>query len=228
MSPPESGQCGRCHTRLLNIIVRNSGNNNPVPGATITVRSDDESIIVVDGLAVGSDGRALIEVPQMGNYSVKILADGFITVDLEIEVKCTAAGCQADKLVAMSPELEAGETRIIMTWEKAQPTDLNIHVMSVKKSGGSMCRTFYGDKNGCTQISLDLDNTSGGLNGAETVTLLDNNVNKDYVYIIGVEDYRFQASGTLFLESGASISITNGVKTEDKRMVANTVNSDEQ
>ena len=117
-----------------------------------------------------------------------------------------------------------------MTWEKAQPTDLDIHVMSVKKTDESMCRTFYGDKTGCSQISLDLDNVRGGLNGAETVTLLDNNVNKDYVYIIAVEDYRFQSSGNLFLESGASISITNGVKTENTRMVANTatVNSNKQ
>ena len=81
----------------------------------------------------------------------------------------------------------------------------------------------------CGKMSISPHIISGGESGrAETVTLLDNNVNKDYVYIIAVEDYRFQASGTLFLESGASISITNGVKTEDKRMVANTVNSDEQ
>merc|ERR1719251_345823 len=105
-----------------------------------------------------------------------------------------------------------------MTWEKERPADVDIHVMSVRRSDNQTCRTFYGYKTGCPEISLDLDNTRGGLNGAETMTLLDNTVNKDYVYVIGIEDYNFESNGTPFLNSKAAVTITNGVKTVYKHM----------
>lgn len=127
----------------------------------------------------------------------------------------------------MSPELEAGETRIMLTWDDA-PSDIDIHIISVKKSDKSSCRTYYGNKSGCEKISLDLDNTSGGQNGAETMTLLDNAINQDYVYVIGIEDYNFESSGTPFLESGATVTITNGVKTVYKNMVADSVSYSEE
>ena len=93
-----------------------------------------------------------------------------------MEVECTTADCPNKRLVSLSPKLEAGETRIIMTWENDDPADIDLHVMAVKKSdrSRSTCRTFYQEKNNCEKISLDLDNTSGGHNGAETITLLDN------------------------------------------------------
>ena len=45
----------------------------------------------------------------------------------------------------------------------------------------------------------------------------------DTVYVIGIEDYNFEASGTPFLNSGAVVSITNGVKTVYKHMVADSI-----
>ena len=123
----------------------------------------------------------------------------------------------------MSPTLAAGETRIMLTWETEAPSDIDIHIVSVQKSDHSTCRTYYGNKSGCKKISQDLDNTSGGQNGAETMTLLDNAINKDYVYLIGIEDYNFESNGTPFLSSGATITVTNGVKTVYDRMVASSI-----
>jgi len=140
-----------------------------------------------------------------------------------MEVQCTSADCPNKKLVAMSPTLAAGETRIMLTWETEDPSDIDIHIVSVKKSDHSTCRTYYGNKSGCKKISQDLDNTSGGQNGAETMTLLDNAINKDYVYLIGIEDYNFESNGTPFLSSGATITVTNGVKTVYDRMEASSI-----
>ena len=112
-----------------------------------------------------------------------------------------------------------GQTRIMMTWEHLRPRNLDIRVVSVRKSDKKTCRTFHGNKKGCPKISLDLD----GLNGAETLTLLDKNVNKDYTYVIGVEDYNFEHRGARFLDSHCEIRITNRVKEEEKMMVAESV-----
>ena len=115
-----------------------------------------------------------------------------------------------------------------MTWEHLRPRNLDIRVVSVRKSDKKTCRTFHGNKRGCPKISLDLDNTRGGVNGAETLTLLDKNVNKDYTYVIGVEDYNFEHRGARFLDSHCEIRITNRVKEEQKMMVAESVTKAEE
>ena len=174
-------------------------------------------------MAVTSDGSLFIPVYKNGFYSVQIKADGFVTSDFEMEVQCTSEDCPNKRLVTMSPTLAAGETRVILNWETEAPSDIDIHIVSVKKSDQSTCRTYYGNKSGCKKISQDLDNTSGGQNGAETMTLLDNAINKDYVYLIGIMDYNFEDNGTPFLSSGATITITNGDKTVYDKMVASSI-----
>ena len=209
----------------LDIIVRNSQNNEAVTGAVVSVTIDDGSglAIIADDVAVGSDGSAFISVHKNGFYSVQIEAEGFVTSDFEMEVQCTSADCPNKRLISMSPTLAAGETRIMLTWGTETPKDIDIHIVSVKKSDHSTCRTYYGNKSGCKKISQDLDNTEGGQNGAETMTLLDNAINKDYVYLIGIEDYNFESNGTPFINSGATISVTNGVKTVYSSMVASSI-----
>ena len=122
----------------------------------------------------------------------------------------------------MSPTLSLGQTRIMMAWD-AMPADVDIHVMVIKKSDNRLCRTWYRHTSGCASISQDLDNTKGGLNGAETVTLLDNTVNSQYTYLIAMEDYAFEEEGTVSLKSGSGITITNGLQTVESDMNASSV-----
>ena len=173
--------------------------------------------VVADEVAFNG-GELLVPVSANGKYTGQIKADGFITADFEIEVACSADNCQVDKLVTLSPVLPPEKTRIMLTWEKANPRDVDIHVMAVKKSNSELCRTYFSNKNGCKSVSLDLDNTKGGLNGAETVTLLDNAINKDYRYLVGVNDYKFEDGGVPFLNSGSSITVTNGIQNVMKRL----------
>ena len=64
----------------------------------------------------------------------------------------------------MSPESAPEETRIMMTWDEL-PDDLDLHVMSVKKSDNSTCRTYPTEQKKCQQAAIqgDLDNTEGDL-----------------------------------------------------------------
>ena len=191
-------------------------------GAKISVNSSDGSIVFFD-VPVDKDGTKSIELPKTGNYTVKISADGFIDNIIQ-----NAFDEDIDIFVALSPELLPEETRIILTWDE-NPKDLDIFVMAVSKVSSTTCLTYYAQKNGCDEISLDLDNTNGGLNGAETVTLLNNTINKDYVYIIAIEDYHYtigNTNGSDFLESWATVRITNNVADETWGMVTYTLSSD--
>ena len=72
------------------------------------------------------------------------------------------------------------------------------------------CETSYRKKTGCNVATLDLDNTRGGNNGAETITLKEVDSQQDNVYMIFVNNY--QASKVAeFKVSEAHVTITNGV-----------------
>ena len=147
------------------------------------------------------------------------MAEGFILTDYEVTVACTSADCHIpQKLVAVSPVMTPGQTRIMITWETGSPSDVDTHVMAVRRSDRQMCKTFYRNKNGCSAVSQDLDNTSGGLNGTETVTLKDNAINSNYRYLDGIHDYGFEGNGFPFLNSRSSMTVTNGVQTVSKRI----------
>ena len=213
----------------LNVRVRNSQNNQPVTAALVSVFLDLE--IVAKDVAVDSAGLVFIPVPKNGTYRVQIKVEGFVTSEYEEEVGCSSEDCpkfspdSQPRLVAVSPTLALGETRIIMSWETENPRDIDIHIVSVKKSDRSTCETSFRQKNSCKKINLDQDNTQGGHNGAETMTLMDSAINKDYVYLIAIEDYNFESNGTPFLSSGARIQVTNGVKTVYAKMEASYISS---
>jgi len=202
----------------LDLTLRNSQDNSIITPATVSVSRlvEDGSMPVAEGVPV-DNGHVFIKISdengvwENGRYAVSVQATGFITADFIMEVNCeSAADCQNVRLVAMSPELEAGQIRIMMTWID-HPNDLDFYVMAVRKSDKSMCKTYYA--NNCEEITLDMDTTSlNNGNGAETMTLWDSSFNQDFVYLIGTHDYSFEQDGSLFLDSSAAITITNGVK----------------
>ena len=112
-----------------------------------------------------------------------------------------------------------------MTWQTENPQDIDLYVMSVKKTDHrDTCKTYWDEKDNCQGLNLDVDNRKGGPQGAETITLTNNAINKDYVYLIAIEEYNFDFNDQKpFLSSGASIIVTNGVKTEYARMEASSI-----
>ena len=125
--------------------MRNSQNNNPVTGAVVSVTNEDG--VVAKNVTVNAEGIAVIPVKKNGLYKVHVEAEGFVSSDIEMEVKCTLAGpCPNKKLVTLSPTLEAGETRIMMNWETNTPSDVDLHIIAVKSSDQSTCRTYFKKK----------------------------------------------------------------------------------
>merc|ERR1711962_874773 len=80
---------------------------------------------------------------------------------------------EPEQIVAfsLSPILTPDQNyRLVMTWGP-QPRDLDLHVIEFYDN--YQCETYYSNKNGCYGLSLDVDNTQGGDNGAETITWSD-------------------------------------------------------
>merc|ERR1712179_811385 len=205
----------------LKIVVRDSQQNDPVRGVFANISLEQQQ--VAENAEFSSKGIYFQTVDSNGVYDVTLSADGFINKTFTVEVNCTMSNCVMEKRVILSPVLQPGQTRLILSWETSQPEDLDLYVVGVKKSDNSICKIWYDDIQGCPSSIQDRDNAAGGLNGPETVTLEDSAINSQYTYMIAVEDFNFPDNGAELLTSGASITLTNELDTVEHRMTGNTM-----
>ena len=117
-----------------------------------------------------------------------------------------------------------------MTWQTENPKDIDLYVMSVKKTNHQdTCKTYWEEKENCPGLNLDVDNRNGGSQGAETITLTNHQTNQDYVYLIAIEQYEFDFFDQKpFLHSQASVTVMDNDKNEKARMNANDINCKDQ
>ena len=198
----------------IEVIVLNAIEKMPVSTAKVTVK-DRENKTVADQVPVKEDGKALIELEHQGIHKVYVEADGFIDSEDEVDVQCNDENCKNPALVALSPELPPGQTRIMMTWVRDPPQDIDLHLVGFGPREDQCLQYYdyiYKPEKGCNGTVLNIDQKTGP--GVETITLTDTYVNKDFIYLIGIVDWTFatnrESDGTPFLKSGASITITNG------------------
>ena len=114
----------------LQIKVLNSENNSPVTSAQVSITNPDGSSL--NAVQVNTLGAAMFHVCQIGTFEVQVESDGFIKANEAIEVGCHHENFTMRRLVSISPELEAGQTRIIMSWGTESPRDVDIHVVSAQ------------------------------------------------------------------------------------------------
>ena len=198
-------------------------------GATINITNGLQTEVTkmkADSINLNSNWYLFgcLTVTESGNFKFTSAPEGtFFSFngknDLTVWFEMMLAHCPEDHDHIPDPP------RIIMSWEKETPKDIDIGVVSINKAAKrsyDLCQTYFDNKDGCKGIRLDGD-SNGDTMRTETVTLLNTTVNKDFVYVIGIRDFGFEKNGTAFLESGASISITNGLQTEVKKMIANSI-----
>ena len=85
--------------------------------------------------------------------------------------------------IPLTPEVEEGKIRIVLSWPDG-PADLDIHSL-FKVTKIRKCHVYFGNKD-CTGLNLDVDNTKGGKNGVETITI---NSLGNYIYSFYVHKY---------------------------------------
>ena len=204
-----------CPNVDMSVKVRNGLTNDMVPGAKVSVIrvEEDQEVIITEGSEVNVDGLTAAHVNQNGHYIVKVEAEGFIASEREIVVDCVLTDCDTCKpgaFVPLSPALEAGTLRFSLSWAE-KPMDLDLYAYRRNwRNWDQSCETSYRKKTGCNVATLDLDNTRGGNNGAETITLKDVESQQDNVYMILVNNYVASKSAE-FKHSEAHVTITNGI-----------------
>ena len=133
-----------------------------------------------------------------GSYTLEFSLDGFISKSEEIEVR---NGHDSTCDIALSPELENDQYRVVLTWG-SRPRDLDSHLVWVND------HVFYSHKTGISSdAQLDLDDTDAY--GPETTTF---KMLPGQTYVFYVLDFsnRSNRNSTALSESGAKVEVYCG------------------
>jgi len=203
-----------CENARLSIAIRDSVTNNPIVNATATVgiSETDGQQSVSNGAISDENGNIALSINKNGRYVIKVESDGYIHAQETINVTCDIARCRdcaPAMLVPMSPLLPQGSIRMTMGWGE-RPMDLDIYAQQKDINTEEACLTYYGRKNNCNGVKLDLDNINGGNNGVETITFDDIENNQQFVYMVFVHHYGSSRVTEEFRSSEVHLTITDG------------------
>ncbi|MBE6984355.1 MAG: tetratricopeptide repeat protein [Ruminococcaceae bacterium] len=153
-------------------------------------------------ITTNSDGSYSVVVDAGATYIIDAYKSGYISESFEISIGEDQT--LAEQHLTISPEMQTGEIRIVLTWG-ASPSDLDSHLTGTASDGTSIW-CYFGDKvernsNGDEVANLDVDDMSAY--GPETTTIFDING----VYDFKVKDYG--RTGTM-ASSGAEVKIYSG------------------
>lgn len=186
-------------------------NGNEVSGATIQVRKgwNVQTGDVIQTLSTDTNGDYKLELP-LGNYSLQISKDGYVTGCVNIIVKGSDTPEQNGELTPLYYEGE-GILRVVLTWGK-EPEDLDSHMLGPVRDADSDSRfhVYFSHKdyydNSDRIVNLDLDDTTSY--GPETVTVYQ--LNESGIYSYYVYDYTNgdeDVSDHMGLESRAKVKV---------------------
>jgi hypothetical protein len=142
---------------------------NAVSNAKLEFRRGTKSVGVVD-VTVTTDRNGNYNLSlEDGEYRVTISKSGYTTETFELHI---SQGNPDTSQFVVSPRLEVGEIRIVLTWGDT-PRDLDSYLTGRLDDGStvdvSYSRRESRDRNGEKAADLDVDDTNG--NGPETTTI---------------------------------------------------------
>jgi len=183
----------------VSVKVTDAITRRPVQGANVsftisgetekTVQTEIGGIVNLGSLKRGTRATLTIQDSKFDTYT---------------ETLVTGETCGSPIVMAINPISKDG--RIILRWEKDQPRDLDINMVSNKG-----CRlTYFSKRCGSDPKSinsLDVDNSRGGTKGPEVITI------QHYVsgakYLVYIIDYN-RGSNRRFCEARAQVTISPG------------------
>lgn len=162
-------------------IIRNALTGEGISDVAIKVRKNwnatSGEVILASATTYG--GNYALNLP-LGNYTLELSADGYITNYLNIIVQ---PGNTDNQNGTINPIVTGGDFRIVLTWG-ASPEDLDSHLVG-RYENGNYYHVYFSDKNayynGENICNLDVDDTSSY--GPETITLKADSVYPYYYYV---------------------------------------------
>lgn len=187
-------------------VIRDAITGLGVGGLSLKVRKgiNVTSGSIVRTAVTSSDGSYFISNLEAGNYTIEISGSGYNTN--YFTVTCIGGRLNPNQDATVSPIMQPGETRIVLTWG-ASPDDLDSHFVGPLPSGGKfhMFFRYKGDNSPWPGIvKLDRDDVDGY--GPETTTLY---VQTTGTYKFFVHDYTNRNSSYSFSlsNSGAQVRV---------------------
>ncbi|MDV4149916.1 LPXTG cell wall anchor domain-containing protein [Clostridium sp. AL.422] len=156
------------------------------------------------------EGRYEIILP-LGNYTVEMIKDGYITKHFNIYVMSGNSLNQNNTLVPNSSDIQPSDLRVVLTWGET-PEDLDSHLVGPTVDGTDTFHIYYNNKkyfeNGTLYADLDLDDRDSY--GPETTTVY--KMNDEGTYSFYVHDYsnRNSSSSVDMSNSGAKVDVYIG------------------
>ena len=175
-----------------------------IPNAALTIF--DQSQAVAEALQADEYGYYAFSQPA-GYYSLSAEAVGYTVMQREISVY--GMQDQDNQNLTMTPVLENGEVRIVLTWD-LEPWDLDSHLMGPQSTGLPFHVCYYNQsvwEEGLLMSNLDLDDTSSY--GPETTTIYRA---AEGTYSFVVHDYTNGGDhlSTALAASGANVKVYSG------------------
>ncbi len=179
-----------------------------VPGITLDLREGMNSTTgpVVASTVSGSGGTYAFSALEAGNYTAETGGAGYLTTYFGII--CIGGQETANQDAVITPVLDEGETRIVLTWGYT-PSDLDSHATGPLPDGSRFHMYYpYAESNYGSPwpeyVMLDLDDVTHY--GPETTTILQHIPG---VYRFLVHDYtnRWSTYSTVLSSSGALVRV---------------------
>jgi hypothetical protein len=122
----------------------------------------------VDGAVSNKEGIISFPEQEDGFYTLVFSKDGFITTEVEFEVKLNNV---FSNRISVSPVMRGDYLRIVLDWTD-KPADLDLH--PEKEDGGSPgCHISYWNTHNASDGSVILDRDDRDGFGQETVTVME-------------------------------------------------------
>lgn len=185
------------------------GDAIPEAGVTVSFRNgvNRRDGNVLTSVETDEEGRYTATL-DYGVYTAELSKDGF--VNNYFTVYSLNGGVSVDQDSTITPSVETGSTRIVLTWG-ASPADLDAHLTGPTEDGSF--HVYWVDKGSTTEspyASLDVDDTTSF--GPETVTIT-RQFSGTYVYYI--QDYSnltatSDSPSTALANSSAKVTVIQG------------------
>jgi uncharacterized protein YfaP (DUF2135 family) len=195
-------------------LVQNATTGVGIANAIVTVRRSDRQTLVFNGVTNSSGSYSSGSIPS-GTYIISASATGFLSASSETTV---AAGGANSGNVALSPQLSAGQARIVLTWG-TNPSDLDSHLRKARSDGSTEYHIYYSTKSGTNGDNLDLDDTTSF--GPETVTIQNVSPAARYTYWV----HLYTGAGTI-AASPTRVTVTTSTGTVIFNAPSSAVGSD--
>ena len=172
---------------------------------------------IVGNYVSNSSGEYRIEDLPLGNYTLELIKENYVTSYLNIFVTKSGNFEQHGVLNPKSIENDNSVLRVVLTWGQ-NPSDIDSHLVGLSPTNNKF-HIYYSNKeyyeNGKLICNLDVDDTSSY--GPETITLY--KVSPDQKYSFCLHDYSNRYDENSMALSNSSATLTIYVKGKYKRTI---------